>query len=156
MLTRSLFRLLRNTNKFGVQGTETKKPAPRTVSSIKSLPKPDKKPKIDTRNFPNELKKAGISPKSFDADMMEMYNKMKAQGADDYAKSQIDELLKNDEKPSELFESMLKEPKGKVSADYKSLFPGKQKFSRMYQEEELPAELQDRIGKEMRQLVRSN
>lgn len=154
MLTRSLFRLFRNTTKFGVNGTEPKKPAPKTVSSIKSIPKPEKKGKIDARSFPDELKKAGISPKSFDADMMEMYKKMKAQGADDYAKQQIDEILKNNEKPSDYFGSILKEPSGKVDADYKSLFPGKQKFSRMYQEEELPTEIQDRIGKEMRQLVR--
>lgn len=153
MLTRSLFRLIKTTGKFGAADTGSQKFTKKTVSSIKSEPKPGKKPKINFHEFPDELKKAGISPKSFDADMLEMYKKMKAQGADEYAKAQVDKMLDSEENTSDMFRSYLGESKSKVNADYKSLFPGKQKKSRMYQEEELPESIQQKISKEMRQMV---
>lgn len=153
MLTRSLFRLIKTTNKLGTAEAGSQKFTKKTVSSIKSEPKPGKKPKINNNEFPDELKKAGISPKSFDAGMLDMYKKMKAQGADNYAKAQVDKMLEDDDNPSEMFRSYMGQTKPGVNTDYKSLFPGKQKKQRMYQEEELPESIQKTLSKELRQLV---
>ena len=105
---------------------------------------------------PDEIKKAGISSKGFDAEMVSMFKKMKAQGAGDYAKEQVDKIFSSEiTMPSFLDKEKEKPPKKVDKVDYKSLFPGKQKLEKPYKEYDFPKEAQEKVQKEMKHYVSS-
>lgn len=102
---------------------------------------------------PEEIKKAGISSKGFDAEMVSMFKKMKAQGASDYAKEQVDKIFSSELSGPSFDEDKPKKKGEKV--DYKSLFPGKQKVDKPYKEYDFPKEAQEKVQKEMKHYVSS-
>jgi hypothetical protein len=123
---------------------EKSKPHQKNSSRIK------KSPKLE---LPEELKKAGVSSKGFDAEMLNLYKKMKAQGADQYAKDQIDKMMSFEKFTSPSDFPFEKQKKTRTQIDPRSLFPGRQKLDPLYKEETFSKAAQSKAESILKQHV---
>lgn len=162
MLTQ-LFRFIRNVKtplapKPYSTTTQAKKSPPVTVyTNISNKPrvsdiKKSHRLKKESYEIPDELRKAGVSKKHMDQDMIKLYKTMKDKGADKIAKKAVEKLIEEGESSDDIIKDIIsKSPKPKGNFD--QLFMGKKKFEKLDASEELPQKMQDLINKELQQFV---
>lgn len=120
--------------------------------------KPKSPKKTENSEFPEELKKIGLSKKNFGDDMVQMYKDMKAKGVGETTKKIVDKYMKEG-KSEEMLDKYVfkkeqsKENLGKHTKSYLELFPGKKGLDQIAKDEALPESLQKKVNQEIKQYV---